>query len=237
MSGLPSALLFLGSLGTLALSNRVFKSIFSPFGIYGAVWLFTFGAYGLEWVYYVAVDVETWLLLGAALVAFMFGAALVALQQSRGDADFDIEPVRWADRINKSKFEMWLLLISAAGLLGFYFYVQTINDLFGLDAFLYAPAAIRIAQSSTSFSERFGSLQYLLLHLNMLIVALSVAYFTIFGISKQNCWVCLVALAGLITTLFTEARTQFFAATLLAAFVRIYLKPPRGFAFGWSPAD
>ena len=223
---------FMSAIGIFFISHRYFNDYLAPIALYATAWFGLFGAYSLGWIAYVPVEASTWALLGSSLIGFLVGAMLPVLVAHQNRTLAKSTEVDWSARVRIGSFELGIVVIAALGFLGFYAYMVTVNDLYGLETFVTNPTAIRAGQDSAEFLSRFGSFQYILLHLNMLVAVLVGIYLSIFKRSERKLGIVLIGLFALFTTLFMLARTQFFVVVIWFFFLRLWLKPIRRFRVG-----
>lgn len=224
------SVIFFSLCGVIALlfmlSYKLTNDYFTPLSIYGSAWLFLFGAYALGWVDYIDVKTEIWFFVILSLITFSLGALIILLGSLRRQKLPKL-PTRpnWALIIDRKRFERWIQILFIGGAIGFYEYVRVINKLFGIATFWQNPSAIRIGQSSPRFFAEFSSSDYLLFHLNMLVVILCIAYIAIYSISLKQWWLVIIGFVSLSSTIAAAARTQFSVVLLWGFFFVYYLRP------------
>jgi len=224
MSILPALGFLAAAAGFATLSMRVYRTFFSPAGLFGLVWMTTIGLYSLGIVEYVEVRLETWLMIGASIAAFLAGCLAVHVlrppkPQEHHTVDLDLDPRALA------KF---IVVSGALGLVGFAIYLSIIQRHIGLDTFRTNPHLVRDLQATPEFRSEFAVPRFLN-YLNIATVALGVYWLASFRAHYQT-WrrvIKAATITAFATTLFAIDRTFPIAALSCGYFVYEATVDPR----------
>lgn len=219
-----TALLLLGSLvlavGFIRIGTRVFGSPYSAFGLFGAVWTITIGLYSIDFVSYVPLSASAWAILLGSVAAFLVGC-LVAANISFTSERSTASPEE-ADYLRK-----WIYFLCPLGLVGFGMYLLLVDKYVGLGEFARNPYLVREFQDTDIFRREFV-IGRQLNYLNIINVAFTAYWITVYRGRPQSSIVLLCGVAALLTTLGSVDRTTPFTAISWAFFASEFARIQRG---------
>lgn len=154
-----AALFLLFSVGALKLSELIYGDLFSPLGVYLAIWFLMIGMFHLGLVEYIPIRVSTWLLLFSSILAFAFGCLLVTVVRLAKRKSFKHgKPLTLPD---PTRF-LWVIRgVFVLAAIGSLVNVLEMVRRYGLYTVLLEPWIIRWAMGRAEFFEQLQVLTFL----------------------------------------------------------------------------
>ena len=207
---------------TFPMGRAATTRFLSPASLYVAMWLLLVGLYLMPVVAYTDVGSDAWLAVFGSLAAFTGGCLFTITLAGRARP----QPLRPQDalafRVDRSRLERAILIITLLGTIGLIGYLKLVNDQFGVGVFFSGNSFIvRQAEATEEFQREFGPAKFLN-YLNFAIPPLLMFYYRVFpkgaALKLIVCAVPTVASAAL-----SLDRTQPFFVIMWTAFIYLLL--------------
>ena len=207
-----SLTLFLVAVSGLVFSKNFLDDYFSPPAVYSFFWCVALGFLTLDWVSYDPLGSQVWMVITISYLAFMSGAAIIALYGFTRNHWLSAEPE--LATIDRARFERALKFLFCLGIAGFIFQLAHLQASVGLQTFLSSPDLAREMHSNIKYLGFFNVL-------NVANFVLALMYLVLYR--RPGKWVLLILIWALLTTFLTTDRTRFFYMVIWSFYVAVYL--------------